>query len=460
MTAIKHHSKRNTNTIRIPKLSFNQLHTSKFLIHSKQRHLITPSILYSSSTTETDTSWTETNNSISTETDNSWTEANKSITVENAQPPLSLQPEAETTIVFDGPTEEEYRQGLISIAIITVLFSSNSPVIRAAFINSSLPPPVLLLNAATSSIALIGIFLGGPLLDATVPLPCTLTTDEDESCLTTPEDVSFKAGLELGLWKMLGTTANLYGLSLTSADHGAFLIQLTTLIVPVVQGVMGIPIPKRIWTAVALALTGVFLFTDGSMAIAAATSALSGSSSSSTSTDILESVNMSTLWGDALCVLAAIFYATYDLRLFEWGNKVQPLTLIKNKISVQAGLSMALLVALGWNDSYNYLSTMLSSSGNASDLLLVGSAALWSGVAINAIAPFLQVGGQQAVGATRAQVVYASQPLWAAMLSFVLLGECLDTTGLIGGTLFLVAVFLAATAEAPDANCEEINCEV
>jgi len=244
---------------------------------------------------------------------------------------------------------------------------------------------------------------------------------------------------------MLGTTANLYGLSLTTADHGAFLIQLTTLIVPVVQGFMGVSIPKRIWSAVALALSGVFLFTRDSIVGA--------------TTGIIEP--SSTLTGDALCVLAAIFYATYDLRLFEWGRKVQPLTLIKNKITVQAGLSILLLLVLGWDDSYQYVSAMASNNAdNINDALLVGSAALWSGLAINAVAPFLQVGGQQAVGATRAQVVYASQPLWAALLSLCLLGETLNEDGLIGGALFLSAMFLASTAELPDPNCEEINCEV
>jgi hypothetical protein len=35
----------------------------------------------------------------------------------------------------------------------------------------------------------------------------------------------------------------------------------TTLIVPVAQGVQGVPIPRRIWTAVAIALAGLALFT-------------------------------------------------------------------------------------------------------------------------------------------------------------------------------------------------------
>lgn len=172
------------------------------------------------------------------------------------------------------------------------------------------------------------------------------------------------------------------------------------------------------------------------------------------------------LIGDALCVVAATFYATYDLRLFEYGKKVKPLPLIRTKICVQAVLSFTLLAVLGdggLEGASNYLSGLLLTEGGVlsnKDVLLIGAAALWSGFAINAVAPFLQVGGQQTVGASRAQVVYASQPLWAAGLSFVLLHETLGQNGIIGGTLFLVAIFLSASAETPDPNCEVDNCEV
>ena len=44
--------------------------------------------------------------------------------------------------------------------------------------------------------------------------------------------------------------------------------------------------------------------------------------------------------------------------------------------------------------------------------LLLG-VTLWSVVVVNAVAPFLPVGGQQAIGPTRAEVLYASQPLWS-----------------------------------------------
>lgn len=335
----------------------------------------------------------------------------------------------------------EYQRGLATIAFITVLFSSNSPVLHAAFVNTSNPPPVLLLNAATSSIALMGLVIFGPFLNSLVPLPKTLQAQESSNNALNPTNL--KAGAELGLWKTLGTTANLFGLSMTTANHAAFLIQLTTLIVPVVQGAQGIPIPKRIWTAIGLALAGIAMFTQDA-----------AGADISSAADIMANTS---LMGDALCALAAGFYATYDLRLFDYGKKVPPLPLIRTKIAFQAMLSFGILAFAGDGGlmaAKEYLEGM-----NSDDALLVGSAALWSGLAINAVAPFLQVGGQQTVGASRAQVLYASQPLWAAILSFSLLGETLNNQGFMGASLFLIAIFFAATAESPDPNCDENECE-
>jgi drug/metabolite transporter (DMT)-like permease len=65
-------------------------------------------------------------------------------------------------------------------------------------------------------------------------------------------------------------------MALTTANHGAFLLQLTTLIVPVMQGLRGEKIPRQIQLAVALALVGIFAFTQdptGVVTVAASASA-------------------------------------------------------------------------------------------------------------------------------------------------------------------------------------------
>ena len=175
-----------------------------------------------------------------------------------------------------GVKEDEYKRRLLTIGFITLIFSSNSPALHAAFSGAD-PPPVLLLNAAVSFIALVGLVLGGESLESGTPLPSALKQNKEDE-----DSVALKGGCELGLWKFLGTTANLYGLALTTAGHGALLIQLTTLIVPVVQGIQGVPIPRRIQFSIALAVAGVVCFTQDT----------TGSPSA---------------LGDALCVLAAVF---------------------------------------------------------------------------------------------------------------------------------------------------------
>lgn len=336
--------------------------------------------------------------------------------------------------------KQVYQQGLVVIGIITLLFASNSPALHMVFVNSTIPPPVFLLNAACSLVAMISMLGAGPLLDNAVDKPSLLEIERKQDgggnnnldkitrLFVGDQSQTLQAGMELGLWKFLGTLANVYGLSETSAGHGAFLIQLTTLFVPVAQGVSGVPIPRVIWAAIALAISGVALFT--------------------------QDPNSGASWtGDVACIVAAICYATYDLRLFHWGKRVDPLELITTKIVTQTFLSISVLVAFAWEPTMEFVS-----SGDA-NWTLFWLVTIWSGVAVNALAPFLQVGGQQAVGPARAQILYASQPLWAALLSWGLLHESVGIMGGIGGGMFLLAIYLAATADSPDPNCAQDVCE-
>lgn len=219
---------------------------------------------------------------------------------------------------------------------------------------------------------------------------------------------------------------------MTSATHGAFLVQLTTLFVPVIQGLTGVPITKKMWTAVALAMSGVFLFTQGS-----------------------DGTGDATLLGDALCVASALFLGLYDLRLNKWGDKVPPVTLITNKIASQAILSSALVVAFGGSEVMDYLQNVVFSGEMSTNLLAFAALALGNGLLVNAGASLLQVRGQNAIGPTTCQVVYATQPLVAAVLSYLFLKENIGPFGLAGGALFMSALYLAGQPDA--ASKEEVN---
>ena len=102
---------------------------------------------------------------------------------------------------------------------------------------------------------------------------------------STSEAVRWLAGAELGGYLFFGNCAQVLGLQWTTADRAAFLVQLTTIIVPVLEaGVQRTSLPARTWAACGLATVGVaVLSSDG----------LTGAAD---------------LRGDALIVLSAFFY--------------------------------------------------------------------------------------------------------------------------------------------------------
>ncbi|GAX11294.1 hypothetical protein FisN_7Lh402 [Fistulifera solaris] len=327
-------------------------------------------------------------------------------------------------------SKSTYQSGLITIGFCTLAFASLSPISKWV-LSGEQKMSVLVLNAMTSILALFFVWVGGPLLE-TIFLSSSSNGMNDRGELSKQKTVdAWKGGLELGVWKSLGTTANLYGLSMTTADHGAFLIQLTTLIVPTVQALCGVPIPRRIQGSVFLALMGVFLFTQDS------TAKVGEATKIAYSTQQL---------GDLLCIVAAGFYATYDLRLFQWGQRVAPRPLMIRKILFQAVLAITFLCVS--QEPIGELWQEASRWCTPTTLALV----VWSGFIVNALVPFLQVTGQQIIGPTRSQTIYASQPLWASLMSFVLLGETVGFQGFIGGSAFLIALMLAATAEPPESK--------
>jgi len=363
---------------------------------------------------------------------------------------------------------DEYQRGLLTVGFITFLFSTNSPVLHGA-LSGNHPPPVLLVNAAVSLVALVGLVLSPSkatderttTTSATIATTTTPTPKPPSSFPDSRSNPSWVGGLELGAWKFLGTTLNLYGLALTTASHGALLIQLTTVLVPSARGILyGERIADRVKLSIGLAVVGVLLFSRDGLcgATAAATSTDLDATTKAAADALAES---SRIVGDGLCVLAAVCYSAYDLRLYEHGKRVgDDKELITNKIGVQAALSVLLLSVApslqgasslspssAWSESADYL-FWLAHHGEAVTTVL--PAVVWSGVAVNAVAPLLQVGGQRAVGPTKCQTLYASQPLWAAILSYLWLGETLGVYGMVGGGAFLVALALAATAETTE----------
>ena len=111
-----------------------------------------------------------------------------------------------------------------------------------------------------------------------------------------------RAGVALGSIWMLGGLIETSGfVAGASASHGAFLGQMSTLLVPLGCALRGDALNPKFVVACALAVPGIACFAFDSQGAGAT----------------------STLLGDALCALSAVMYSVYDLKLVDVGDKVR-----------------------------------------------------------------------------------------------------------------------------------------
>lgn len=69
------------------------------------------------------------------------------------------------------------------------------------------------------------------------------------------------------------------------------------------------------------------------------------------------------------------------------------------------------------------------------------------GVVMGTVVPFLLVlGSLRRLGAQRAGIVATTEPLWAFLIAFILLGEVIDGVQMAGGLLVLVGIVVAETS--------------
>ena len=289
--------------------------------------------------TSNPTSATRTKDEVTTTTNENEDEAPILTTTSSS----SSSSTSSTTRLLYEQDQTQQQDGLLTIGMITVLFATNSPVLHGAFSSSPVAPPVLLVNAAVSVVAFVGIRLSSSFSsslgdrrdrDGTTSEKDedreddAFNTDQQQQLLLLPQHekddgtnqrLILKGGMELGVWKFFGTTANLFGLAATSATHGAVLIQVTTVLVPLLRRVVYHDvIPTKVQLSIVGAVVGVACF---------ATDSTTGSGGGGGSTP--------TLHGDLCCLVAAICYSAYDLRLYEYGQWIEPEPLIRTKIATQ-----------------------------------------------------------------------------------------------------------------------------
>jgi hypothetical protein len=349
-------------------------------------------------------------------------------------------------------------------------------------------------------------------------------------------------GIELGLYLFIANLLQIIGLQTIPADRAGFLIQLTTLFVPLLNVLLlylqqfinnmsrwkdmnqndidaivttNTTISSRTWLACALAFIGIVVFDINiddlkqtivpvTMPVATDISITNISPNSSLTADIILNTIGQINTGDYLIVIAALLYSLHVVRLGTYAKVCNALPLAASKASVETILSIGLIFTLLTLVGTDHViestvigtgttSTMVSSATTIANgflqyvteagtdiktflssiqtilfsnygvdtgtnsnidgiypisvLLPAFGAILWTGWVTCAYTIFAQSFGQSRVQSTEANLIYSIQPLCTALFAYILLGETLSPTGIIGAFFIGVAVYMVAIDE-------------
>lgn len=207
-------------------------------------------------------------------------------------------------------------------------------------------------------------------------------TDDDKIIMQSEEEddasssMTTRGGWELGSYLFIGNGLQVIGLQTVPADRAAFLVQLTTVMVPLLSAfsegtLSAVPLPT--WFACIIAFAGVIIMgaddtttTTGEISSNDSSSVGSisdgsemipidvvdiGHSSTSSLFDLADMNHLSSSLlqisqGDILIVGAAVAYTMHVVRLGAYAPRTTPLKLAAAKASTEAFLSIVLVVGL------------------------------------------------------------------------------------------------------------------
>lgn len=204
------------------------------------------------------------------------------------------------------------------------------------------------------------------------------------------------------VWLFLGYLLQTVGLRYTSASNSAFITALYVIIVPLILR----RFDRRVWLSTGIATVGLWLLVKPSA-----------------------SVNM----GDLMTLGCSFAFAAHIAVLERFTREVDSPSFLAWQM-----MAMVLLLApTPWIDG-------ISAAAVAPTLVLLIGLGVTGGLATGAFA--VQLWAQKLLPAQQVALIFASEPAYAAWLSWYFLGESLDLQGWFGSALILIAVVIGAFA--------------
>jgi drug/metabolite transporter (DMT)-like permease len=220
-----------------------------------------------------------------------------------------------------------------------------------------------------------------------------------------------RAGMVIGACMFGGYTFQTLGIRLTTPSKAAFITGFCVVLVPVFLAIFG----RRkahawIWTGAAAALAGVYL-----LAIPASGFA---------------ELNR----GDLLVFFGAIGFALHIISIGHYSPKHPPAVLTFVQIATTAALVTA-GAGVAWLTGFE--PPRVAWTGE-----LIAAIAL-TGVLATALTFSVQVWAQQHTSSAHTAILFAFEPVWAALTSYLVLHERMSGRAMTGAALILAGILLA-----------------
>jgi len=212
------------------------------------------------------------------------------------------------------------------------------------------------------------------------------------------------ASIPLGLVLAAGYATQTLGLQTTTPARSAFVTGLNVAIVPLWAALLVRRRPR------ALTLLGLAVAVPGLWLLTAPGTGTFGA-------------------GETWTLACAVAFALHVVLVDRWGRRHDAAALLVGQLTVTAATCLAASALL----------ERPRLSPTPSLALSLGVTALFA----TAGTTWLQLRYQPRVDPTRAAVLYATEPVFAALFSFVLIGERLPAAGWLGGGLILVGMLLS-----------------
>lgn len=279
----------------------------------------------------------------------------------------------------------------------------------------------------------------------------TTTSANASTSITKVTKLEWISGIQLGLLIAIAATLQSLGLQRTTAIRAGFLVRLSTIFVPLIDSLyIQHKLPSKLMiTALMSSLVGVLLM------VLSPTGATVGKGGSTI-------IGATTLVGDVLVALSAVFYSTHILRLGYLAPKCNPMSLATTKSFTQLIISTCILL---FSLLFHNIKNSLSLSSSVSSSIIIGQQlsmkinipstalyhiALYTGIVTCAFPMYAQGYGQQYIKSSYASLIYATAPVWNAIIAAVILKERLNIRGMIGAGFLIVGMISAIVASVRD----------